>query len=257
MPSVAYTDPEVAWAGLDRERGEADRPGVRKAVFPWSANARSLGIGRDEGQTKLLFDAESGRLVGAGLVGPRAGELIAEAVLAIELGTDAEDLALAIHPHPTLSETLGLAAELAAGTITDLIAPTEAVRPRAGLAVSRRRALLAVALGRRPRRRGGRRARDLRAPGETPVADVLQIIVLDRERGGRRRTGGQRAPRAPRARRVACSSTEAHGRVGVVLTDRRVLAVAMRSGAWQDDALPARRAAARPAPSSASRSRSS
>ena len=123
VPSVAYTDPEVAWTGLTeteaRERGIA----VEKAVFPWSASARALGMGRGEGMTKLLFSKETRRLVGAGLVGRHAGELIAEATLAIEMGADAEDLALTIHPHPTLSETLGLAAQAAAGTITDLYAP--------------------------------------------------------------------------------------------------------------------------------------
>jgi len=123
VPSVAYTDPEIAWTGFTeteaRERGIA----VEKAVFPWSANARALGMGRGEGLTKLLFSKETRRLVGAGLVGRHAGELIAEATLAIEMGADAEDLALTIHPHPTLSETLGLAAQAAAGTITDLYAP--------------------------------------------------------------------------------------------------------------------------------------
>jgi len=123
VPSVAYTDPEVAWTGLTeteaRERGIA----VEKAVFPWSASARALGMGRGEGLTKLLFSKETRRLVGAGLVGRHAGELIAEATLAIEMGADAEDLALTIHPHPTLSETLGLAAQVAAGTVTDLYAP--------------------------------------------------------------------------------------------------------------------------------------
>lgn len=121
VPSVAYTDPELAWAGLSE--GDAAQQGipVEKAVFPWSASGRALGLGRDDGLTKLLFSKQSGRLVGAGIVGARAGELIAEAVVAIELGADAEDLALAIHPHPTLSETLGLAAELASGSITDLL----------------------------------------------------------------------------------------------------------------------------------------
>jgi len=121
VPSVAYTDPEVAWAGLGEEEARQKGIALRKAVFPWAANARALGLGRDEGLSKLLFSEETGRLLGAGIVGPRAGELIAEAVVAIELGADAEDLALSIHPHPTLSETLGLAAEIAAGTITDLL----------------------------------------------------------------------------------------------------------------------------------------
>ncbi len=123
VPSIAYTDPEVAWTGLTegeaRERGIA----VEKAVFPWSASARALGMGRGEGMTKLLFSRETKRLVGAGLVGRHAGELLAEATLAIEMGADAEDLALTVHPHPTLAETLGLAAQVAGGTITDLYAP--------------------------------------------------------------------------------------------------------------------------------------
>jgi dihydrolipoamide dehydrogenase len=94
-----------------------------KGVFPWSASGRALSIGRSDGATKLLVDPESRRVLGAGVVGRNAGELIAEAVLALELGADAEDLGLTIHPHPTLSETLGLAAEMVEGTITDLYAP--------------------------------------------------------------------------------------------------------------------------------------
>jgi dihydrolipoamide dehydrogenase len=131
VPSVAYTDPEVAWAGLSSGDAEARGIAVRTAVIPWSANGRALGLGRGEGLTKLLFSQETGRLVGAGMVGARAGDLIAEAVVAIELGADAEDVALAIHPHPTLSETVALAAELAAGTITDLApAARAAAAPR-------------------------------------------------------------------------------------------------------------------------------
>jgi len=104
---------------------EAKAQGVKveKAVFPWAASGRALSLGRDEGLTKLLFEPGSRRLLGAGMVGVNAGELIAETVHAIELGSDAEDLGLTIHPHPTLSETVGFAAELAEGTITDLIAP--------------------------------------------------------------------------------------------------------------------------------------
>jgi dihydrolipoamide dehydrogenase len=123
IPSVAYTDPEVAWMGLTETEAKERGVEIRKASFPWAASGRALGIGRPEGHTKLILDAESGRILGAGMVGPNAGELIAEAVLALELGADAEDLALAVHPHPTLSETLALAAELAEGTITDLYAP--------------------------------------------------------------------------------------------------------------------------------------
>ncbi len=123
VPSVAYTDPEVAWAGLTETEARTRGVATLKAVYPWSASGRALGLGRGEGLTKLLFSKETGRLVGAGIVGARAGDLIAETVVAIELGADAEDLALAVHPHPTLSESVGLAAELAAGTITDLANP--------------------------------------------------------------------------------------------------------------------------------------
>jgi len=123
IPSVAYTDPEVAWMGLTETEAKERGVEIRKASFPWAASGRALGIGRPEGHTKLILDAESGRILGAGMVGPNAGELIAEAVLALELGADAEDLALAVHPHPTLSETVALAAELAEGTITDLYVP--------------------------------------------------------------------------------------------------------------------------------------
>jgi dihydrolipoamide dehydrogenase len=123
VPSVAYTDPEVAWTGLSEAQAKAEGIAVRKAVFPWSASGRALGSGRSEGHSKLLFSAEDGRLLGAGIVGRNAGELISEATLALELGADAEDIALTIHPHPTLSETVAFAAELAAGTITDLLPP--------------------------------------------------------------------------------------------------------------------------------------
>jgi dihydrolipoamide dehydrogenase len=123
IPSVAYTDPEVAWVGLTEN--EARTQGVKygKGVFPWAASGRSLSLGRDEGVTKTLFDEATHRLIGCGIVGPNAGDLIAEAALAIEMGADAEDIGLTIHPHPTLSETIGMAAEMYEGTITDLIAP--------------------------------------------------------------------------------------------------------------------------------------
>jgi dihydrolipoamide dehydrogenase len=120
IPSVAYTDPEVAWTGLTESEAEGRGTPVRRAVFPWSASGRALGIGRAEGLTKLLVDPESGRLLGAGIVGRNAGELVSELTLAIEMGADAEDVALTVHPHPTLAETVGLAAEVATGTITDL-----------------------------------------------------------------------------------------------------------------------------------------
>ncbi len=123
IPSVAYTDPEVAWMGLNEI--EAKEKGIEyvKGAFPWAASGRALGIDRDEGLTKVLFDKESMRILGAGMVGPNAGELIAEAVLALEMGADAEDIGLTIHPHPTLSETFNFAAEMAEGTITDLYIP--------------------------------------------------------------------------------------------------------------------------------------
>jgi dihydrolipoamide dehydrogenase len=121
IPSVAYTDPELAWMGLTETAASAEGIEVEKAVFPWSASGRALGLGRPEGITKLLFEPGSRRLLGAGIVGVGAGDLIAETVLALEHGADAEDVALTIHPHPTLSETVGLAAELEAGSITDLL----------------------------------------------------------------------------------------------------------------------------------------
>jgi dihydrolipoamide dehydrogenase len=123
IPSVAYTDPEVAWVGLGEEEAKARGTEVRVARIPWSVSGRALGIGRSEGLTKLVLDPASGRLLGAGIVGRNAGELVSELVVALELGADAEDLALSIHPHPTLSETLAFAAELAEGTITDMLPP--------------------------------------------------------------------------------------------------------------------------------------
>jgi len=123
IPSVAYTDPEVAWMGLTETEAKAQGIEVEKGVFPWAASGRALGIHRDEGLTKLLFDPETKRILGAGIVGPNAGELIGETVLALEMGADMEDLAMTIHPHPTLNETIGLAAEMAHGSITDLIPP--------------------------------------------------------------------------------------------------------------------------------------
>lgn len=123
VPSVAYTDPEIAWVGLREEDARAQGIDYEKGAFPWAASGRSLSLGRSEGLTKLLFDAASGRLLGAGIVGTSAGDLIAEAALAIEMGADAEDIGLSIHPHPTLSETVAFAAEAAAGTITDLYLP--------------------------------------------------------------------------------------------------------------------------------------
>ena len=123
VPSVAYTDPEVAWTGMSEREAAGAARAVETASFPWAASGRALGMGRGEGLTKLVFDAESRRLLGAGIVGPHAGELIAEATLAVEMGADAADLALTIHPHPTLSETLAFASEMTEGTITDLYIP--------------------------------------------------------------------------------------------------------------------------------------
>lgn len=123
IPSVAYTDPEVAWAGVTETEAKEKGINYGKGVFPWAASGRSLGQGRDEGLTKLIFEKESHRIIGAGIVGPNAGELIAEIGLAIEMGCDADDIALTIHPHPTLSETIALATEVFEGTITDLYLP--------------------------------------------------------------------------------------------------------------------------------------
>jgi dihydrolipoamide dehydrogenase len=123
IPSVAYTDPEVAWVGVTELEAKAAGISYGKGVFPWAASGRSLSLGRDEGLTKVLFDEQTERIIGAGIVGPSAGDLIAEAALAIEMGSDATDIGLTIHPHPTLSETVGFAAEAFEGTITDLYMP--------------------------------------------------------------------------------------------------------------------------------------
>ena len=120
IPSVAYTDPEVAWAGLTEEQCKASGRKFTKAMFPWAASGRAIANGRDEGFTKLLFDAESHRIIGGGIVGTHAGDLIGEVCLAIEMGCDAADIGHTIHPHPTLCESIGLAAEVAEGTCTDL-----------------------------------------------------------------------------------------------------------------------------------------
>ncbi len=123
IPAVAYTDPEVAWVGVTETEAKAKGLAYGKAVFPWAASGRSLSLGRDEGLTKTLWDEASGRLIGCGIVGPNAGDLIAEAALAIEMGCDAEDIGLTIHPHPTLSETFAMSAEAFAGTLIDLYMP--------------------------------------------------------------------------------------------------------------------------------------
>jgi len=123
IPSVAYTDPEVAWIGVTEAEAKEQKLKYGKGVFPWAASGRSLGLGRDEGMTKLIFDEETERVIGAGVVGPTAGDLIAEVALAMEMGCDAADIGLTIHAHPTLSETVAFAAEGFEGTITDLYMP--------------------------------------------------------------------------------------------------------------------------------------
>jgi len=128
VPSVAYTDPEVAWVGLTETEAHENGTAYEKGVLPWGASGRALTLGRPEGLTKLLFDPSSGRVVGAGIVGVNAGDLIAEAALAIEMNADAADLALTVHPHPTLSETVAFAAEAYEGTITDLYLPRRGKR---------------------------------------------------------------------------------------------------------------------------------
>ncbi|WP_129642721.1 dihydrolipoyl dehydrogenase [Peristeroidobacter agariperforans] len=129
IPSVAYTDPEIAWVGLTETEAKAKGIAFEKGSFPWSANARSLTLGRDDGMTKVLFDPATHRVIGGGIVGPNAGDLISEIALAIEMNTDASDLGLTIHPHPTLSETVMFSAEAYEGTLTDLYVPKKAARP--------------------------------------------------------------------------------------------------------------------------------
>ncbi|HZO24231.1 MAG TPA: dihydrolipoyl dehydrogenase, partial [Steroidobacteraceae bacterium] len=118
-----YTDPEIAWVGLTETQAQTQNIQFRKGAFPWVANGRSLSLGREEGFTKLLFDPDSHRLLGGGIVGTNAGDLISEVALAIETGADAADIGLTIHPHPTLSETVAGAAEAVEGTLTDLYIP--------------------------------------------------------------------------------------------------------------------------------------
>lgn len=123
IPSVAYTDPEIAWMGLTEKEAIRQEIDFEKATFPWAASGRAISMTREEGLTQLLLDKQTRRILGAGVVGVNAGELIAETVLALEMGTDMQDIGLTIHPHPTLSETIFFAAEMAEGTITDLLAP--------------------------------------------------------------------------------------------------------------------------------------
>ena len=123
IPSVAYTDPEVAWMGLTETAAKADGIEYEKSTLPWAASGRALGLGRSEGVTKLLWEPETKRLLGAAIVGIGAGDLISETVLALEAGLDAQDISLTVHPHPTLSETVAFAAEIEDGSITDLMPP--------------------------------------------------------------------------------------------------------------------------------------
>ncbi len=120
IPSVAYTDPEIAWAGITEDEAKSKEIEIEKAVFPWAASGRAISTNRTEGMTKLIFDKKTNRIIGAGIVGTNAGELIAETVLSIEMGADAHDIGLSIHPHPTLSESVAMASEMKEGSITDL-----------------------------------------------------------------------------------------------------------------------------------------
>jgi len=120
IPSVAYTDPEVAWVGVTEDEAKARGLKVKKGLFPWNASGRAIANNRDEGFTKLLFDEESHAIVGGGIVGTHAGDMIGEIALAIEMGADAVDIGKTIHPHPTLGESMGMAAEVAHGSCTDL-----------------------------------------------------------------------------------------------------------------------------------------
>ena len=123
IPSVAYTDPEVAWVGLTEDEAKAKGIALKKGLFPWTASGRAIANGRDEGFTKLLFDAETHRILGGGIVGTHAGDMIGEVALAIEMGADEVDIGKTIHPHPTLGESIGMAAEVAHGTCTDVPPP--------------------------------------------------------------------------------------------------------------------------------------
>jgi dihydrolipoamide dehydrogenase len=123
IPSVAYTDPEIAWVGLTEDEAKAKGIKLKKGHFPWTASGRAIANGRDEGFTKLLFDEATHRIVGGGIVGTHAGDLISEVALAIEMGADAVDIGKTIHPHPTLGESIGMAAEVAHGSCTDVPPP--------------------------------------------------------------------------------------------------------------------------------------
>ena len=120
IPSVAYTYPEIAWVGLTEDEAKNSGAAIAVAMFPWAASGRAIANGRDEGFTKLIFEADTHRVVGGGIVGTGAGDLIAELALAVEMGADATDIGKTIHPHPTTSESVGMAAELFEGVCTDL-----------------------------------------------------------------------------------------------------------------------------------------
>jgi dihydrolipoamide dehydrogenase len=123
IPAVIFTDPEIAWVGLTETEAKQKSISYEKGDFPWAASGKSLALGRNEGRTKILFDKETKRTIGVGIVGPNAGDLISEGALAIEMGADAEDISLTVHPHPTLGETFANAAEVFEGTVTDLYIP--------------------------------------------------------------------------------------------------------------------------------------
>ena len=123
IPAVIFTDPEIAWVGVTEAEAKEKKIPYGKGEFPWAASGKSLAIGRNEGRTKIIFDKETKRTIGVGIVGPNAGDLISEGALAIEMGADAEDISLTVHPHPTLGETFANAAEVFEGTVTDLYIP--------------------------------------------------------------------------------------------------------------------------------------
>jgi dihydrolipoamide dehydrogenase len=125
IPSVVYTDPEVAWTGLTETEAKKDKIPYEKGEFPWAASGKAQILNASQGKTKILFDPETKQVLGAGIVGPSAGDLICEAALAIEMGSDAEDIGLTVHPHPTLGETFAAAAEVYLGTMTDLYTPSK------------------------------------------------------------------------------------------------------------------------------------
>ena len=123
IPSVVYTDPEVAWCGLTENQAKLDGTKYTKAEFPWAASGRAIAMGANQGKTKILFDPDNNTVLGVGIVGPSAGDIISEGMLAIEMGADAEDISLTVHPHPTLGESVAMASEVFEGTITDLYIP--------------------------------------------------------------------------------------------------------------------------------------